>query len=144
MAKKQYFKTIYELITAGHQITDSVTKCLKKYGVTEPQYNVLRSLKEANGSPMPVQELQEKMVQKSSNVTRLVDKLIAKGFVDRKECPSNRRKMDITIKDEGLEFLLKLDREVHKMHKPVMNQMTESELITLEKLLIKIKSHLNE
>ena len=137
---KEYFHTIHQIITVGHWITDQVSKELKEFGITEPQYNVLRTLKEANGKPATVQDILEKMVQRSSNVTRIVDKLIAKGLVDRKECPSNRRKVDITLTPSGFKFLKKLDKKVEALHQPLMKNLSGEELSTLKKLIQKLKT----
>ena len=87
----QYFQAIFQIIRTGHWITDQVSRELKEFGITEPQYNVLRILRGAKGEPLTVQRILKSMVQRSSNITRIVDKLLAKGYVNRQECPSNRR-----------------------------------------------------
>ena len=136
-----YFETIHQIILAGHWITEQVSKELKEFDVTEPQYNVLRSLKVANGEPLTVQKLQAQMVQKSSNITRIIDKLIKKNCVERKECPTNRRKMDITITENGLKLLKILDAKVMELHKPLMSNLTEKELEVLKGLILKLKGN---
>ena len=104
---KNYFEAIFEIIRTGHWITDSISRELREYDIYEPQYNVLRILRGAKGKPVSVNTILEQMVQRSSNVTRIVDKLAAKGLVDRTLCPDDRRKMDISITSEGLELLKK-------------------------------------
>ena len=138
--KNEYFYTIHEIITTGHWITDLVSKELKEFGFTEPQFNVLRTLRGAKNKPLTVQEIQGGMVQKSSNITRIVDKLLSKKCVERKECATNRRKMDITITETGLEVLKKLDKKVKALHEPYSNNLTESELETLRSLILKLKN----
>ena len=137
---KMYFQTIYQIITTGHWITDQVSKELKEFGVTESQYNVLRILKGAKGEPVTVNQILENMVQRSSNITRIVDKLVSKEFVERKECPSNRRKMDITITNKGLNKLKGLDKKVQAFHQPFMEKLNAEELDTLINLIQKLKS----
>jgi len=134
-----YFQTILEIIKTGHWVTDEVTKSLKKYGITEPQYNVLRILRGANGKPVTVGTILEKMVQRSSNITRIVDKLVAKKLVNRVENPTNRRKMDISITSVGLNTLKKLDKEVEAFHKPYFNKLSPKELEKLKILIQKLK-----
>lgn len=136
---RPYYEAVIELIRIGHWITDNVSSELKEYGITEPQFNVLRILKGAKGQPIAVQEILENMVQRSSNVTRIVDKLVAKGYADRRECPTNRRKMDITITDQGRALLRQLDRKVHAWHKPMLDNLSTRELQTLKRLLTKLK-----
>ncbi|NME67386.1 MarR family winged helix-turn-helix transcriptional regulator [Flammeovirga aprica] len=139
MHSKKYFKAIHQIIVTGHWITDQVGKDLKEYGITEPQFNVLRILKGQKGAPITVQEIQERMVQRSSNVTRIVDKLLDKKLVNRQECPTNRRKMDITITDKGLEELEKLDAKVGDFHQQFQGNLSEEELETLATLIKKLK-----
>lgn len=134
---KIYFHTIHQLITKGHRITHEISRELKEFGVSEPQYNVLRVLDGAKGA-VTVQDVQARMVQPGSNVTRIVDKLQEKGLVDRSECPTNRRKMDLTITDTGRQFLKKLDRKVTDLHQPVMDKLSDVELKQLNELLKKI------
>jgi len=137
---KEYFQAIYAIITTGHWVTDEVTKTLKSFGVTEPQYNVLRVLSVAKGKPVSVGEILENMVQRNSNITRIVDKLVAKNFATRQECPSNRRKMDIVITPAGKNILKKLDKKVQAFHEPYFNKLSSKELVTLRNLIQKIKS----
>ncbi len=141
---KTYYQAIHQIIITGHWITDQVSTELKEFGITEPQYNVLRTLKGAKGKPLTVQEILDNMVQRSSNITRIVDKLLSKGFVERKECPTNRRKMDITITQEGEVILKKLDKKVHDFHKPLMTSLNQEEFEMLKNLILKLKSKQND
>lgn len=134
-----YSKAIFELIKTGHWITDSVTKELKEFGIYEPQFNVLRILKGAKGKPLSVNTILERMMQKSSNVTRIVDKLEARALVERTLSKEDRRRMDIIITEEGEELLLKLNEKVDKLHNPLKNNLTDDEFETLEKLILKFK-----
>jgi DNA-binding MarR family transcriptional regulator len=135
-----YFQAIHQIITTGHWITDEVTKSLKEFGMTEPQYNVLRILKHANGKPISVGRILEQMVQRSSNITRIVDKLVKKDLAVRTECPSNRRKMDIVITAAGKSVLTQLDKNVLAFHKSYLNNLSSEELETLKTLVQKLKS----
>lgn len=137
---KKYYETIFQIIRTGHWITDQVSKELKEFGITEPQFNVLRILRGAKGKPISVSDVLERMVQRNSNITRIVDKLLIKGFAERKECPTNRRKMDLTITEAGLKKLKELDERVEAFHQPFIGKLSTSELETLKKLIIKLKS----
>lgn len=138
-----YLSAVYQVIKAGHWITDMVGQELKEYNITEPQFNVLRILQGCKGVPITVQDIQEKMVQRSSNVTRIIDKLIEKGFVDRIECPINRRKMDITITYKGSKMLVTLGKKVYQIHGPLAKNLSEDEAQTLTNLIIKLKGESN-
>lgn len=134
-----FFGAIHQIIKTGHWITDSVSTELKVFGVSEPQFNVLRILRGQNKNPITVEEVANRMIQRSSNVTRIIDKLLARGFVIRKECESNRRKMDISITNEGLQFLKQLDKKVNDFHKPMFDKLTEKEALTLITLIKKLR-----
>ncbi len=135
-----YLQAIHQIITTGHWITDQVSRELKEFGMTEQQYNVLRVLRGAKGEPVSVQAILENMVQRSSNITRIVDKLVAKGLSERKECATNRRKMDITITKEGLALLERLDEKVLAFHRPYAEKLGEKELDTLKELIQKLRA----
>lgn len=130
--------TLHQLICKGHWITDKVTRQLKIYGISEPQYNVLRVLYEAKGKPLDVQTVQRQMVQQSSNVTRIVDKLEKKGLVNRELCPTNRRKMDLTITETGKIELEKMDKEVVQLSLDIIEDLSDQEVTTLTHLLGKL------
>lgn len=137
---KSYFQAMHQIISTGYWIINQVGKELKEFGITEPQYNVLRTLIEADEQPLTVQAIQEKMIQKNSNVSRIIDKLLDKGLVGRKECPSNRRKVDIVITESGKSLLKILDKKILAFHSPMMQNLNEEELETLTQLIIKFKS----
>ena len=128
-----YFQTVHQIINTGHWFTDRLNTGLKDYQITEPKYNVLRILRWGKGTPITVHEIQERMIQRSSNVTRILDKLIRKGLVNRHECPSNRRRMDVTITSMGEDLLVWLDRKVHDFHKPISENLTKAEAERLKK-----------
>ncbi len=136
---KGYFKAIHEIIRTGHWITDSVSKELKEFDIYEPQYNVLRILKSANGNPISVNAILCEMVQRSSNVTRIVDKLVQKELAERTLSSEDRRKMDIVITEKGIELLKTLDKKVQDFHKPMVNNLTTLEIEKLEFLIKKLR-----
>lgn len=137
--KASYYSAIWQIIRTGHWITEQVNHELKEFGISEPQYNVLKTLSSRNFRAMTVQEIQNHMVQRTSNVTRLIDKLIDKGLVNREENPSNRRKMDIAITVKGYNILVLLEKKVKIFHKPMTKNLTEKEAKKLTELILKLK-----
>lgn len=123
-------------------MTHQVSVKLKAFNISEPQFNVLRILRGRKGQPATVQEIQHEMVQRTSNVTRIIDKLLDKKLVERKECAANRRKMDITITNQGLKLLKKLDEKVLELHQPMIKNLTTAEAKTLTTLILKLKGEL--
>ncbi|MBB4077433.1 DNA-binding MarR family transcriptional regulator [Lewinella aquimaris] len=83
-------------------IDQQTTVALRQFGLSVQQFNILRILRGRAGNPATVKLLTERMIDKMSNASRLVDKLKDKGYVERQECPSDRRRVDIFITEEGL------------------------------------------
>ena len=108
---------------------------LKPYDLTIQQYNVLRILRGQKGKPANLCTIQERMIDKSSNTTRLVDKLIKKGWVKRSICEENRRKVEIIITTKGLEILKELDPLTEENNEKILKNLSEEQLVTLNNLL---------
>ncbi|HSI91555.1 MAG TPA: MarR family transcriptional regulator [Adhaeribacter sp.] len=110
----------------------------KPFGVTLPQFNVLRILRGQFPKPATVNLLMERMLDKTSNVSRIMDKLEAKGLATRKQCPNDRRSVDILITDAGMKLLQKMDEAMEKQQIGLQN-LTDSEAKELNRLLDKIR-----
>ena len=96
------------MVTAD--VFGSVTnKVLKPYGISKEQFNVLRILRGQHPKPATIQAITARMISKSSNATRLVEKMRQKGLVGRSPCTADRRKVDVCITEKGLELLKELD-----------------------------------
>ena len=103
-------KAIVNAIYTGNWIVQQQQELLKPFGLTVQQYNVLRILKGQQGNPMTVLSITERMLDKMSNASRLVDKLVEKNLVLRRECPKDRRAVDILILPAGLDLLIQVDQ----------------------------------
>lgn len=103
-------KAIVNAIYTGNWIVQKQQELLKPFGLTVQQYNVLRILKGQQGNPMTVLAITERMLDKMSNASRLVDKLLEKKLVLRRECPKDRRAVDILILPAGLDLLKEVDQ----------------------------------
>jgi len=103
-------KAIVNAIYTGNWIVQQQQELLKPFGLTVQQYNVLRILKGQQGNPMTVLAITERMLDKMSNASRLVDKLLEKKLVLRRECPQDRRAVDILILPAGLDLLKEVDQ----------------------------------
>ena len=111
--KQLYFRDPYEKAVLNVRFTNGwldqiILSTLKQYGLSEEQYNVLRILKGQHPTPSPLQLISERMLNRMSNVTRLVEKLRLNGLVTRDVCSENRRKVDILITEKGLRLLDKI------------------------------------
>ena len=118
---------------------DGILSVLKPYEISLEQFNVLRILRGKNGEPSNLKDIQDRMISKMSNTTRLVDKLILKNYVERFICEKNRRKVDIYITKEGLKLLDILDPIIDKKEKELTSNLNTEELETLNLLLTKMR-----
>lgn len=133
-------KTILNLIYTEHILSDKFSELLKKHELSSEQYNVLRIVRGQKGKPVNMCVIQERMIAKTSNTTRLVDKLVAKEMVNRNVCPANKRKMEVTITQKGLSVLTQLDPLVESFEKEISNKLTPEELEILNTLLEKYRN----
>lgn len=120
-------RAVLNIMYTGYWLQSRVNLTLKPYGLTEPQYNVLRILKGQNGATMNLYEIQERMVQRMSNVSRIIDKLLEKGWVERRECKENRRRVDISITDAGLELLEEVTPVLNRQFKELSTRLKKDE-----------------
>jgi DNA-binding MarR family transcriptional regulator len=134
-----YYFVVLELVKTGHWLTDSVTRILKGDDMYEPQFNVLRILQSMKGQPISVNAILDRMIQRSSNVTRIIDKLEAKGLANRVLSSKDRRKMDVVITTEGSELLKSLNKKVETFHQPLFKNLSTEEQQTLLHLIKKFK-----
>jgi len=136
-AHKAYLNVVY---TAGW-LGQRQTAAFKPYGLTLPQFNILRILRGQHPLPATVALLIERMLDKTSNASRIVDKLEEKKLVTRTVCPANRRAVDIRITEAGLRLLRQIDEDEEA--NPVrssLDNLTAAEQRQLNSLLDKIRA----
>ncbi|MAC95892.1 MAG: MarR family transcriptional regulator [Flavobacteriales bacterium] len=131
-------KLMINQLFTGKWVNDLISKYLKPHGLTTQQYNVLRILRGQHPKSISVNSIAVRMIDKMSNVSRLIDKLKDKGHVNRNINPDDRRQVDIEITDSGLKLLEELD-EVQKQIKSHFNTLTEKEAKQLNDLLDKLR-----
>ncbi|THV59096.1 MarR family transcriptional regulator [Flagellimonas alvinocaridis] len=130
-------RTLIHITLIHNKIYEHVGNALKPFEVSLQQFNVLRILRGQKGKPANLSTLNERMVTKMSNTTRLVDKLLAKGYVDRCVCPSNRRKVEILITESGSQALTQMDKVVAETENEIVQHFSKQELEQLNLLLDK-------
>lgn len=132
-------KIILNIMFAQNILIDKFNELLKPYDLSNEQYNVLRILRGQKGKPANMSVIQERMITKNSNTTRLIDKLLLKEFVTREVCPENRRKIEVLITQKGLELLANLDTKVIDHEKKFSDNLTQLEQTQLINLLEKYR-----
>ena len=112
--EKAYINIIF---TAGH-IHNTFRSMFSEYGLTSQQFNVLRILR-GSKQPLSTQQIRDRMLDKMSDVSRIVDRLVEKKLVHKSVCAHDRRLLEITITTKGLQILGKLDRLIEEFEKKI-------------------------
>jgi DNA-binding MarR family transcriptional regulator len=133
-------KIILNVFCTQNVILENLNEILKPYDISGEQFNVLRILRGHKGCPANMCTIQERMIAKTSNTTRLVDKLLLKELVTRKVCKENRRKIEVFITQKGLELLVTLDPKIIAHEQKFSNNLNSSELEQLNTLLEKYRN----
>jgi DNA-binding MarR family transcriptional regulator len=136
--RSEFQKSIINLIYTYHWMNEQVKKVFDQYDVTSQQFNILRILRGA-GVPISTMQIRQRMLDKMSDTSRIVDRLIKKGLVKKNTCKSDRRLVDVVITEKGRKLLEKLDSNAVQMD-GVMKNLSMAEAKSLNQLLDKIRS----
>ena len=131
---------VINIFHSNTYVKDQLLAQLKPYDLSLEQFNVLRILRGQKGKSINLQDIQLRMINKMSNTTRLVDKLLKKNFVERHLSQQNRRKVDISITKLGLKILKGLDPLILSVENSITENLSSDELKQLNILLLKLKS----
>lgn len=142
--KQRNFSNPFQKLLLNIYFTSSwfgtnTSRILKPYRLTLQQYNVLRILRGQHTKPASVGLIQERMLDKSSNASRLIDKLLLKKLVDRKVCTSDRRQMDIRITQKGLDLLAELDAKMSQSELLPQQHISEDEAMLVSDILDRLR-----
>ncbi|HWK06045.1 MAG TPA: MarR family transcriptional regulator [Puia sp.] len=134
-----YKRALISLLYTGYQVSDRLNEQLKPFGLSEQQLNVLHIIKKQNEQPCNLCNIQEQMMHKMSNATRLVEKLRLKGLVTRDVCEDNRRRVEICITEKGLALMDAIEKKLNKYHFELGTKLTDKEYTQLADLLDKMR-----
>jgi len=134
--KSQHHKALVNIVYTANMIEQISQRFLRKYGISTQQLNVLRILREVKPNVATVTLLQRRMLDKMSNASRLVDKLLEKGLVNRVLNKNDRRKVDVKITAKGMKLLQKIDKTDYQSE---FFKLNETEAKKLNDLLDKIR-----
>ena len=135
--RSEYQKVIVNLIYTYNWTTERLKKIFDEEEITMQQFNILRILRGSN-KPLSTLQIRERMLDKMSDTSRIVDRLVVKGFVKKTTCEEDKRLVDVTISDKGRELLEKLDAFDPEMD-AIAKSLTEQEAKTLNSLLDKLR-----
>ncbi|EON78797.1 transcriptional regulator [Lunatimonas lonarensis] len=137
--KDPYNKAVVNILYTNSYIETRQNKLFRPYDISPEQYNVLRILRGKHPEPITVSSIQERMLNRMSNASRLVEKLKTKGLVNRQECAADRRQVDITITQKGLSLLQVLEDEINQFNRNIIT-LSQEEVAVLNELLDKLRN----
>jgi DNA-binding MarR family transcriptional regulator len=142
--RNERHKAIVNVIYTGNWLTNQHSQFLKDYDLSEQQFNILRILRGQGAKPASISLLKERMLDKMSDVSRLVERLRVSGFVERSICPHDRRAVEVVITKKGLRILDTIDKHIEEVD-AFVGALPDDELRFLNYLLDKLRSpHIQE
>jgi DNA-binding MarR family transcriptional regulator len=136
--RNDYHKAVVNLIFTYNWLYSHYSEFLKSFNLTIQQFNILRILRGQHPKPATIKLLKERMLDKMSDASRIVEKLKTKGFVERQICEKDRRTVDVYITDKGMELLENIDERNDKLDK-IMSMLNAEEINMLNNLLDKLR-----
>jgi len=131
-------KALLNILFTYGWINERIKNVLAPEDITLQQYNILRILRGSFPKPLSTLQIRERMLDRMSDTSRIVDRLVAKGLVKKVVCTKDRRLVDVTITEKGQNLLKKLDAEVNDMEN-ISKNLTDKEAETISKLLDKLR-----
>ena len=132
-------RLLINIIFTGNQFTLENNRMLKKFAITSQQFNVLRILRGQKGKAISVKHIHGRMLDASSNVSRLVDKLLSKKLIERIVSPEDRRKVALTITKKGVKLLNEIDIDGEDLKQKMKNAVMDEEAKIASRILDKFR-----
>lgn len=126
------------LITSGW-LKNGIKEFLDQFEITQQQFNILRILRGAKGEPMSTNDICDRMIDKMSDTSRIVDRLVSKALVDKKPCPHDGRKVQVFLSKDGEYLLATIDTKLPHLD-AIFESLSSEEITQLNTLLQKLRS----
>ena len=136
--RNEFQKMGINLLFTANWLNEQIGKMLAEEGVTQQQYNILRILR-GSATPLSTLKIRERMLDKMSDTSRIVDRLIAKELVLKNICEKDKRLVDITLSPKGLQLIDQLDQFNDRID-ALLKGINESEAATMNQILDKIRT----
>jgi len=136
--RNEHQKAAINLIYSYNWMNEQMKPFFERVDITSQQFNILRILRGA-GAPLSTLQIRQRMLDKMSDTSRIVDRLIAKGLVKKVVCKSDKRLVDVSITDKGKKLLEKTDKHEAEMD-ALLGALSEADAKTLNKLLDKLRN----
>jgi DNA-binding MarR family transcriptional regulator len=136
--RNEFQKMGINLLFTANWLNEQIGKILSEEGVTQQQYNILRILR-GSATPLSTLKIRERMLDKMSDTSRIVDRLIAKELVVKNTCEKDKRLVDITLSPKGLDLVDQLDKFNDRID-ALLQGINASEAATMNQILDKIRT----
>jgi DNA-binding MarR family transcriptional regulator len=138
--RNEAFKAEVNLYYTSTWFNHQKALALKRHQLTLQQFNILRILKGQLNNPASVKLITERMIDSGSNVSRIIDRMLTKKLVERRECPNDRRQVEIRITETGLKVVEMASKTIGSVITRVMSKLTEEEIKSLNSIMDKIRT----
>jgi DNA-binding MarR family transcriptional regulator len=135
--RNEFQKMSINIIYTANWLNEKMGQILATEDITQQQYNILRILR-GSDTPLSTLKIRERMLDKMSDTSRIVDRLIVKGLVEKTACVKDKRLVDITVTKRGLQLLEKLDA-LNEQIDSILKGVTEKEATTMNQILDKLR-----
>jgi len=139
--RNEFQKMSINIIYTANWLNEKMGQILSTEDITQQQYNILRILR-GSECPLSTLKIRERMLDKMSDTSRIVDRLIVKGLVEKTACIKDKRLVDITVTKKGLQLLEKLDA-LNEQIDSILNGVSEKEAHTINQILDKLREDSN-
>ena len=139
--RNEFQKMSINIIYTANWLNEKMGQILSTEDITQQQYNILRILR-GSECPLSTLKIRERMLDKMSDTSRIVDRLIVKGLVEKTACVKDKRLVDITVTKKGLQLLEKLDA-LNDHIDSILKGVTEKEAQAMNQILDKLREHSN-
>lgn len=136
--RSEYHKAILNILYTHNHLVTNMTEVFREYDITRQQYNVLRILRGQYPGHASVNLIKDRMLDKMSDTSRIVERLRLKGYISRTDCQKDKRSVEIRITHAGLELLERMQQRVDDFEKLLQN-LTPEEAAELNRLLDKLR-----
>lgn len=137
--RNEHQKATINLLYTYNWITERTKEFFASEDITPQQFNILRILRGSHPQPLSTLQIRERMLDKMSDTSRIVDRLVGKGLVKKATCKDDRRLVDVMITDKGRKMLERLDDRENEIDN-IIGNLSRKEAILLSELLDKIRS----
>lgn len=136
--RNDHQRAVVNLIYTTNWLEARQEELFKPFGITTTQYNILRILRGQAGKSISGADIRERMLERNSDISRLLDRMEKKKLIRRNQCPNDKRAADVHITDSGLNILQNIDTEIDKREKETIH-LTKEEARQLSHLLDKAR-----